>query len=109
MAVWSLDVILVLSAGSPPLRAQDQTPGASYRIDTAGMISTFAGTGQSGGGGPAVQAQLNESRGVAVDSAGNLSIANCRNDRIRKVDATGGVITIAGTGEYGCGGDRGEY
>ena len=54
MAVWSLAVVLLLAAGSPPLQAQDQTPPeASYRI------STFAGGG-SGDGGPAVQAALDD-------------------------------------------------
>ena len=80
------------------------------KVDASGVITTVAGTGVlgfGGDGGPAVQAQLNESRGLAVDSAGNLFIADSRNDRIRKVDATGTIITIAGTGEYGFGGDGG--
>ena len=80
------------------------------RIDTAGVISTFAGSGEegfSGDGGPAVQAQLYYPSGVAVDGAGNLYIADTDNTRIRKVDSTGTITTIAGTGEYGFSGDGG--
>ena len=76
------------------------------RIDTAGMISTFAGSGEagfSGDGGPAAQAQLNVGTDgflfVAADGAGNVYIADSGNNRIRKVDATGTITTIAGSGE----------
>ena len=102
MAVWSLAVVLLLAAGRPPLQAQDQTPpGASYRIDT------FAGSRDVRDNGPATAARLNRPRGVAVDGAGNLYIADRYNHRIRKVDSTGVITTIAGTGEFGAGGDGG--
>ena len=78
------------------------------RIDTAGVISTFAGSDHfTGDGGPAVQAALYYPSGVAVDGAGNLYIADTDNTRIRKVDSTGTITTIAGTGEYGFSGDGG--
>ena len=80
------------------------------KVDLTGTITTIAGTGErgfGGDGGPASQAQLSEPEGVAVDEAGNLYIADSFNDRIRKVDATGTITTIAGTGEYGFGGDGG--
>ena len=80
------------------------------KVDFAGTITTIAGTGRygfGGDGGPASQAQLREPEGVAVDEAGNLYIADLFNDRIRKVDFAGTITTIAGTGEYGFGGDGG--
>ena len=80
------------------------------KIDSTGTITTIAGTGEfgfSGDGGPAVEAELRNPYGVAVDSAGNVYIADPRNRRIRKVDSTGTITTIAGTGEFGFGGDGG--
>ena len=77
------------------------------KVDSAGTITTIAGTGESGDGGdggPAIQATLYYPRGVAVDSTGNLYIADTRNNRIRKIDSTGTITTIAGTGFGGDGG-----
>ncbi|MFB3814108.1 MAG: PxKF domain-containing protein [Terriglobales bacterium] len=78
---------------------------------TAGTISTVAGVGTigySGDGGPATAATLNYPFGVALDSAGNLYIADRNNHRIRKVDAaTGTITTIAGNGAALYGGDGG--
>ena len=76
-----------------------------------GIITTVAGTGEygfSGDGGPATQAQLGRPTGLAIDGAGNLYIGDDQNHRVRKVDATTGIITtVAGTGEYGFSGDGG--
>ena len=72
------------------------------RIDPAGIISTFAGTGKagfSGDGGPATRAMLNFNRGVGVDGAGTVWIADSLNQRIRKVDANGIISTVAGDGK----------
>ena len=67
-----------------------------------GVITTVAGTGTagfSGDGGSGVNAQLSNPTGVAVDSAGNLYIADAFNNRIRQVSALTGVITtVAGNG-----------
>ena len=75
------------------------------KVDSSGIITTVAGTGERGGyggdGGPAVQARLSSPWEVAVDDAGNLYIADFRNQRIRKVDSSGVITTIAGTGELG--------
>ena len=74
-----------------------------------GVITTVAGNGTpgfSGDNGPAISAQLASPAGVAVDSAGNLYIADTLNNLIRKV--SGGVIaTVAGNGTPGFGGDNG--
>ncbi|HUB79243.1 MAG TPA: IPT/TIG domain-containing protein [Bryobacteraceae bacterium] len=80
------------------------------RAPPGGLISTAAGNGAAGfagDGGPASIAQLNQPAACAVDSAGNLYIADTYNHRIRKVDSTGNIITVAGTGVAGTGGDEG--
>ena len=80
------------------------------KVDSTGTITTIAGTGKggfSGDGGPAVKAQLGRPSGVALDGVGNLYIADSSNDRIRKVDSTGTITTIAGTGKGGFSGDGG--
>src|ERR1051326_7075477 len=72
------------------------------KVDTSGVITTIAGIGIAGfggDGGPATQAALNSPEGVAVDSAGNVYIADSFNNRIRKIDTSGTITTIAGTGE----------
>jgi len=74
-----------------------------------GVITTVAGNGTqgfSGDNGPAASAQLYDPASVAVDSAGNLYIADVLNNRIRKVSSW--VITsIAGTGTCGFSGENG--
>ena len=80
------------------------------RVDASGTITTVAGTGEyvySGDGGPAIQAGLRFPQGVAVDGAGNLYIADTWNHRIRRVDASGTITTVAGTKERGYSGDGG--
>ena len=80
------------------------------KVNAAGIISTFAGSGTqgfSGDGGPAVSAQLGQPQGVATDHAGNIYIADYNNSVIRKVDASGIISTIAGNGTRGISGDGG--
>src|SRR5881296_154334 len=71
------------------------------KVDTSGSITTVAGIGvggYGGDGGPATEAALNSPEGVAVDAAGNIYIADSFNNRIRKVDTSGVITTIAGNG-----------
>ena len=80
------------------------------KIDPSGTINTIAGTGFPGvlgDGGPATSAQVNEPEGIAVDSSGNVYIADYGNSKIRKIDTTGTINTFAGRGETGFGGDGG--
>ena len=80
------------------------------RVDAKGAVSVIAGTrepGYRGDGGLAVEAQLSFPAGVAVDKTGNVYIADTGNHRIRKVDTSGIITTIAGTGEPGYAGDGG--
>lgn len=82
------------------------------KVDAAtGIISTVAGTGaqgSSGDGGAATSAKLSQPKGVALDAAGNIYIADTANNKIRKVTVSTGVIdTVAGTGSPGSSGDGG--
>ncbi len=100
----------VAADGAGSLYIADSGNHRIRRIDAAGAITTFAGTGESGfsgDGGPATQAQLSSPGGAALDEAGNLYIADNGNQRIRRVDAAGTIATVAGTGESGFDGDGG--
>ena len=81
------------------------------RVAPDGTISTVAGTGRaefSGDGGPAHEANLSMPYSIALDRAGNLYVVDTGNYRVRKIDATTGVITTAaGNGSYGFSGDGG--
>jgi sugar lactone lactonase YvrE len=111
-------------AGGPALSAELDDPGGLaldgagniYFADTfdnvvweisaqTGDIAVVAGNGTAGyygDGGPATSAQLSNPIGVAVDSAGNIYIADSLNDEIRKVTAaTGTISTIAGSRNRG--------
>jgi len=79
------------------------------KIASSGGVSTIAGNGvlsYSGDGGPALSAQMNAPQAVAVDSAGNLYVADSGNNVVRKI-SKGIITTIAGTGSAGSGGDNG--
>jgi len=96
--------VAVDSAGN--LYICDQGNGRIRKVNTAGTISTVVGSGNGftlGDGGPATSGQLANPIDVAVDSAGNLYIADAGNDKIRKV--TNGVInSILSEGFGNCGG-----
>jgi sugar lactone lactonase YvrE len=77
-------------------------------IKTTGVISTIAGDGaigSGGDGGPATSASLQSPAGLAFDTSGNLYIADQGNHKIRKVDTSGNITTIAGNGASGYGSD----
>lgn len=83
---------------------------------STGIITTVAGTGYttatgvgdySGDGRPAVQARLNFPYAVAFDTAGNMFIPDSNNNRVRKVDTSGTMSTLAGIGKNGAQGDGG--
>jgi sugar lactone lactonase YvrE len=81
------------------------------KISTGGIISTVAGTnvqGYSGDGNSAGLAELNGPRGIAIDAAGNLYIADSGNNRVRKISANGIIYTVAGNGNAGFSGDGGQ-
>jgi NHL repeat len=75
-----------------------------------GVITTVAGNGTagySGDSGPATSAELHSPAGIALDTAGNLYIADQGNDVIRKVSASGTITTVAGNNAVGYSGDNG--
>ncbi len=81
------------------------------KVNTSGIITTFAGTGIagfSGDGGLATLAQIDHPTGITVDVNGNVYISDWTNNRIRKVDASGIITTFAGTGVGGFSGDGGS-
>ena len=86
----------------------DETNHRIRRVGTDGIIRTIAGTGTagfSGDGGPATSAQLNMPSDVKLDASGNVYIADMMNHRIRRIDPSGIITTVAGDGKQGRGAD----
>ena len=81
------------------------------KIDASGIITAVAGNGISGFGGDdgaATSASLNHPLSFTADGSGNLYIADTYNHRVRKVDASGTITTVAGNGVAGFSGDGGS-
>ena len=101
-SISAVVLILYFSAGSLP------TDAAAAVVPTF-TISTIAGTGvsgYSGDGGQAVNAKLNDPRGIVTDPAGNVYFCDRDNNVVRKIDLNGVITTIAGTGVAGYNGDN---
>ncbi len=82
------------------------------RVDAqTGIVTLVAGTGEegyTGDGGPALSAKINQPYGLAIDTNGDMYFSQRFDPAVRKVDGRTGVIsTVAGTGEFGYGGDGG--
>jgi len=104
------NVTSVAFDGAGNMYMADRSNNRIRKVDISGVITTVAGTGQadySGDGGPATLAKLYNPGGVTVDDAGNIYIADSYNYRIRKVDTSGIISTIAGNGQEGFSGDGG--
>lgn len=88
----------------------DQSNNRIRKIDTNGIINTFAGGGSNGlgDGGQATSAQLNQPNGIIIDNQGNIVFTDYQNQRVRKIDSNGIITTIAGTGTSGFSGDGGN-
>ena len=72
------------------------------KISTSGMVSTLAGSGSAGSAdGMGTLASFGQPSGIAVDSNGNVYVADAPNKKIRKISPTGLVTTLAGTGLSG--------
>ncbi|MGB8259269.1 MAG: chitobiase/beta-hexosaminidase C-terminal domain-containing protein, partial [Terracidiphilus sp.] len=117
MQVHKLSYFMLIALGigaATCAMAQVGGPAASAGAAVSGpigIISTAAGNGiegNSGNGGPATKAELTNPTSVAVDTAGNIYIAEMNFDVVRKVTAKTGVITVyAGNGVGGYSGDGG--
>ncbi len=89
----------------------EPTRSVVRRVGPDGLISTVAGIrnrqGNTGDGGPAVDAQLNGPFGLAIGADGSLYIAERNAHKVRRVSPDGVISTVAGTGTGGFSGDGG--
>ena len=88
----------------------DNVNSVIRKVDTFGIITTFAGNGSvgySGDHGPATAAKIYWPDRISHDDIGNIYIADAQNNVIRKVDTSGIITTVAGTGTPGFSGDGG--
>jgi uncharacterized protein (TIGR03437 family) len=79
-----------------------------FRLDASGVLTSIAGNsraGYSGDGGPATQAQLNSPAGLALDSSGDIFVADTGNNAVREITRDGTIHTFAGSGYPGYLGD----
>ena len=98
MAIDSSGALYVADTGNNLIR----------KITTDGNVATVVGTGAAtytGDGGPALAATVRNPTGVAVDTFGNIFIADTRNNVLREVGADGIISTVAGNGTAGYNGD----
>ena len=83
----------------------DTGDNSIVRVSPAGTLTAVAGISSSsktlGDGGPAIHAFLSSPVGMTFDSAGNLYVAEAGGHRVRKIDPTGNISTVAGTGTQG--------
>jgi trimeric autotransporter adhesin len=80
---------------------------AAAPASTTYRISTAAGSDRMGDGGLATAAQFGTLQGLAVDTSGNIYVADTGYHRVRRISAAGIVTTVAGTGVAGYSGDGG--
>jgi hypothetical protein len=103
LPAWAMD-------GAGNVNVADGDNHRARRIDTNGIITAAADNGTkgiAGDGGVATSAKLNCPEDVKIDVAGNLLAADTGNNRIRKVDITRNISTVAGTAENRFSGDGG--
>jgi sugar lactone lactonase YvrE len=117
VALYSPCGVAVDGAGN--VYIAEEFSNSIYKVNSLGIISTFAGNGfgtitggvniggYSGDGGAATAAELNQPQSIAIDGSGNVYIADYGNSRIRKVNPSGIISTFAGNGTLGYSGDGG--
>ncbi len=95
--------------GAGNIYIADNANNRVRKINTAGIISTIAGVGlpygYAGDGGPATVARLYYPKAIAVDNPGNVYVCDWNNSVIRKINTSGTITTLAGTGVSGYSGD----
>lgn len=101
MGTWG--VLFIADSGHNSIRAVDLVSGTIVTVSGSGVAS------YSGDRTPASSAGLNRPRGLAVDSAGQIYVADTDNHAVRKIDyyGTGNIVTVAGSGTEGFAGDEG--
>jgi trimeric autotransporter adhesin len=100
----------VVTFGFSNVFIADQGNHVVRKVNSSGIISTFAGNdtaGNTGNGRAATAARLNTPHGIAADALGNIYIADYASNVVRKVNTSGIISTIAGTGVAGYSGDGG--
>jgi trimeric autotransporter adhesin len=111
LAANLVDPLAVAVDAAGNLYVADAGGARVYKVNPTGVLTVFAGNGSrsfSGDGGPATIAGMSGATGVGLDADGNLFIADSANNRIRRVDASTGIITtVAGSGVFGFSGDGG--
>ncbi len=93
------------------LYISDQGNNRIRMVNTAGIITTIAGNGTggfSGDGGQATAAEINQPYGISFDAGGNLYFSDYYTNRIRKINTSGIITTVAGNGAFGYTGDGGQ-
>lgn len=105
------DVHGIVADSSGNVYIADTSNSRIRKVDSKGVITTYAGDGSrgfAGDGATATKAKLWFPAGLALDSAGNLFVADYGNSTVRKIAASGGnITTVAGTGVWGASGDGG--
>jgi streptogramin lyase len=84
---------------------------AVRKVDSQGLITTFAGTGArgyGGDGGPARTATFNGPKAVRCDAQGNVFLADTENHAIRRIDVQTGIVTTVAGGHKGADGEGGD-
>ena len=109
-ATWLLFPTAFAMNAAGDLLVCEENHGKIRKISPVGLVTSIAGNGTagfSGDSGPATLAQLSAPASIATDAADALYIADYQNKRVRKVNASGIISTIAGNGVLGYTGDGG--
>jgi len=107
-SLFTPTAITLDSAGN--LYIADEGNNLVRKVGTTGIITTAVGNGGfgfAGDGGPALLASLAQPGAVAFDPSGNMYIGDTSSERIRRVDASGTITTVAGNGRFKYDGDGG--
>lgn len=85
----------------------DENNNRIRKVILGGPITTIAGGGAGGNGGPATGVALGRPDGVSVDDTGNVYVTEWVNDEVRKISPAGIITAYCGNGQQGCTGDNG--